>query len=279
MWTIPKAAEPSNRFSLCEVKMTQPIEFEALKVEATAENITIPALPVRICQVFMGPAALFDRLKERPVWIVAMAGLVLLGIAQYVLTPDSLRSAAIEAYLPEGANFEIRIGGSGTTPSNAQETPDMGSSLPGILGIVIATPVIIAIVAFLLLIAFNVVLGGEATYRQLYSAVTHGFYIPTLGGFVVLGLAFLGSNEVILSPALLLPGLGDGYWARLLGMISVFAVWACVVLGIAVSRIYPGRSPVGATIYLLVLYLGQAAIIAAFIGLLGGVVGSRELRL
>jgi hypothetical protein len=261
--------------------MTQPIDFEASSVEPEAENIRIPALPVRVCQVFTAPGTLFDHLKRKPVWVSAMAGLVLLGIAQYVLTPDSLRSAAMEGYLPEGANFEIQIGSSGTATGNAQETPEPGSTLEVvgiIIGIGIGTPVIVAFVSFLLLIAFNVLLGGEAKFRQLYSAVTHGFYITTIGEFVVLGLALLGSNETVLSPALLLPDLGDEFWGRLIGMINVFRVWVCFVLGIAISRIYPKRSPVGATIYLLVLYLCQTAIISAFIGLLAGGSG-RELRL
>ena len=92
--------------------MTQPSDFEASNVEPEAKNIKIPVLPVRIWQVFTAPGTLFDHLKGKPVWISAMAGLVLLGVAQYLLTPDSLHLAAIEGYLPEGASFEIQIGGS-----------------------------------------------------------------------------------------------------------------------------------------------------------------------
>jgi hypothetical protein len=257
--------------------MTQPSDFEISDVGPEAENIKIPVLPVRIWQVFTAPGTLFDHLKGKPVWISAMAGLVLLAAAQYLLTPDSLRSAAIEGYLPEGASFEIQIGGSGAATGNAQETGSIQGVVWTIIGAAIGTPIIVAFVSLLLLIAFNVLLGGEAKFRQLYSAVTHGFYITTIGGFVVLGLTLLGSTETVLSPALFLPDLGDGVWSRMFGMINVFSVWVCFVLGIAISRIYPKRSPVNAAIYLLVLYLCQTAIISAFIGLLSGG-GSRELR-
>ena len=127
--------------------MTQPSDFETSDVGPEAENIKIPVLPVRIWQVFTAPGTLFDHLKGKPVWISAMAGLVLLGVAQYLLTPDSLRSAAIEGYLPEGASFEIQIGGSGAATGNAQETGSIQGVVWTIIGAAIGTPIIVAFVS------------------------------------------------------------------------------------------------------------------------------------
>ena len=95
-----------------------------------------------------------------------MAGLVLLGVAQYLLTPDSLRSAAIEGYLPEGASFEIQIGGSGAATGNAQETGSIRAVVWTIIGTAIGTPIIVAFVSLLLLIAFNVLLEARQNFAS-----------------------------------------------------------------------------------------------------------------
>jgi hypothetical protein len=115
-------------------------------------------------------------------------------------------------------------------------------------------PLATAVVAGSISLAYNVILGGEARFKQLYSATAHGFLILTAGGFIVLGLLLAGGEQVVMSPALVFPDLGNGYFARLAYRMNIFAIWTSLALGIAVSKMYPKRSATGATIYLLVLY-------------------------
>ena len=61
-----------------------------------------------------------------------------------------------------------------------------------------------------MLLAFNVVMGGEGTFKQIFSASVHAFYIYTIGGLAVLGLMFLGSEQMVLSPGVFLPDSADG---------------------------------------------------------------------
>jgi len=231
--------------------MAQPLEVR----ENSAARPSLPLLPVRIVQVITAPGALFSRLKDRPVWLDALVTLIALGVATTYLIPDEVQRQLIEQFLPAG-----------TDPQQIDQIIE-SSRTQGLIGTILATPILISIIAGLLLLAYNVVLGGEATFRQLFSATTHAMFVLTLGGFIVIGLMAMGSKEAILSPALLLPDLGDGFLARLLSRINVFAIWMCVTLGVAVSRIYPKRSIAGATFYLVVLYLIQASLTAAFAGL------------
>lgn len=239
--------------------MTQPLEVSETPVDLT----NVPSLPVRVIQVVTAPGALFARLKDTPVWIDAMILLIVLGILFQFVMPESLRLAAMEDFLPAGVD-----------PSEIDTTPGPLGRLGTVVGAIVMTPAFTALIAGVLLLTYNAVLGGEGTFRQLFSAVTHVQFITMLGGFIVLGLAFLGSEEMVLSPALLLPDLGEGFLARYLRSINVFSLWACVVLGVAVHQIYPKRSTVGAASYLLVLYLLLAAVGAVIAGLLLGLAAS-----
>ncbi|MCY3600822.1 MAG: YIP1 family protein [Gemmatimonadetes bacterium] len=239
--------------------------------DATGEEHVIPSLPARIVQVFVSPAKLFDALRHRPAWMGAVLGLIGLSLALQFLTPvivpeEILRRAAearIADFIPEGAD-----------PAVLEEQVDAAIS-PGVgvvIGTIIMTPIVLSIIAGLLLIAFNVILGGEASFRQLLSAAAHAMYIGTAGGVVSIGLMAVGAEIVTLTPGLFLPEM-EGFIGRFLNGINVFSVWTCGVLGVAVSRFYPGRSVAAGTTYLLVLYLIFVAAIAMVAGLFGGLAG------
>ena len=239
--------------------------------DASVEEHALPSLPVRIVQVFVSPAALFDALRQRPAWMGATLGLIGLGIALQFLTPvivpeEILRRAAearIADFIPAGADPDVL-----EQQVDAAVTPGVGV----VVGVILMTPIVLSLVAGLLLIAFNVILGGEASFRQLLSAAAHAMYIGTAGGVVSIGLMAVGAEIVTLSPGLFLPEM-EGFIGRFLNGINVFSVWTCGVLGVAVSRFYPGRSVAAGTTYLLVLYLIFVAAIAVVAGLFAGLAG------
>lgn len=240
--------------------------------DASVEEHAIPSLPVRIVQVFVSPAALFDALRRQPAWLGATLGLIGLGIALQFLTPvivpeEILRRAAearIADFIPAGADPEVL--------EQQVEAAVSPAAVWVVGGAVIATPIFLALIAGLLLIAFNVIMGGEASFRQLFSAAAHASYIGTAGGIVSIGLMAVGAEIATLSPGLFLPEM-EGFIGRFLNGINIFSVWTCGVLGVAVSRFYPGRSVAAGTTYLLVLYLIFVAAVAVFAGLLAGLAG------
>lgn len=223
---------------------------EPLDPSSTGTEAPIPSLPVRIVQVFTSPGKLFEALRERPVWLGMLVTLIVVGVVAGLLVPEEAWRSMIADQMPPDAD-----------PEQIEGTVRFWSTLGPILGVIL-TPLSIALVAGLLILAYNVVLGGEASFRQLFSATTHAYVILTVGGLVGLGLLAASGEQVVLSPALLLPEMGDGYLARFLERINVFALWTIVVLGIAVSRIYPKRSTGGGIAYLLVLYLLLVAVTA-----------------
>lgn len=227
---------------------------EPLDPSSAGAQASIPGLPVRIVQVFTSPAKLFDALKERPVWIGVLLLLVVVGAVANLLLPDEALRTIIEQNMPPGAD-----------PAQVDDMVGFSRTW-GVVFAIVGTPLSVAFVAGILILAYNVVLGGEASYGQLFSATAHSYPILTVGGLITLGLLVAGGSQVVMSPALLLPDLGDGYPARFLERINIFAIWTSAVLGIAVSRIYPKRSAGGAIAYLLVLY----AILIALVAIPGG---------
>lgn len=218
------------------------------------EGEPLPDLIARIGQVFFSPGALFDRLKRNPVWVGILVLLVVISFGSNLLVPEEIFRQALEAQMGEEVEPE-------------QVEQALGFvKIWGRAMAVVGPPLMIAAIAGLLILIFNVLMGGEATYRQLFSATAHSFVIYTVGGLITLALILArGDVDVSLSLGLLVPGL-EGYPGRFLGRLNVFSLWTAAVLGIAVSRLYPGRSSGSAAGLLIGVYAVLVAIFAAFGG-------------
>lgn len=225
--------------------MVQPTE-----AESRSSHASLATLPGRIVQVFVAPGELFEFLRKRPVWLDVLLLLVAVNVLANALIPEETIREIMQQNMPPDAE-----------PAQVDTLVDFTRTW-GFLLALIGTPISIALVAGLIALAYNVALGGEVPYRGLYSATTHAYVIYVAGGLLTLGLLLAGGREVVLSPALLLPDLGDGYFARFLARVNVFAVWTAVTLGIGVGRLYPRRSSAGAATYLLVLYAITVGLIA-----------------
>jgi hypothetical protein len=136
------------------------------------------------------------------------------------------------------------------------------------IGPVVFTPVLAVVLAALVLLIWNLILGGEASFKQAMSLTTHVLFIPTLGGILTIPLMMAADDATVsLSLHLLLPGLDDeSYLYRLLKGVNLFSLWASVVLGIGVSRLYPKISFGSAAGVLLVLYVAFKAVTVGLFG-------------
>lgn len=220
--------------------------------EAVVEDGAFPNLFTRFIQVFVSPGALFERLRERPLWVGAVILVVVLSIGSNLLLPDEVTRQVLEQQMG---------------PEATAEQIDRTVAIVRVWGRVASVafpPLVIAAIAGILILIYNVFTGGEATYRQLFSASAHAFFIYTVGGLITLALILARGEVVTLSLNLLLPGMEEGYLFRLLRGLNVFSLWTGAVLGIAVSRIYPGRSAGRAAAVIIGLYVVLVAIFALF---------------
>lgn len=218
----------------------------------------LPNLFVRVGELLLAPGRLFDRLRERPAWIGAVVLMVVIGGLTTWLMPEELLREAATMNMPADAAAE------------QVETAARFARVGGYVGSVLGPPVAVAALAGVLLFVFNVVLGGTAGYRQLLSVGAHAMLVPALGGLLVLPLMIAGNDpSVALALHLLVPGLEEGFLYRLLHGLNVFGIWATVLLGLGISRLYPERSFGGSAATVLALYLVMK-LAWAFLGGLGG---------
>ncbi|MFW6193649.1 MAG: YIP1 family protein [Gemmatimonadota bacterium] len=218
----------------------------------------LPALPTRVAQLFVSPAKLFDGLRERPAWLGALGLLVVIGGIAAFLFPTELMEQAMLDQAPPDA-----------TPEQIEQMEQIASTAAwtkylGVLYWVFAA----AVVPGLLITIYNFALGGTASYRQLFASTVHALLIPAIGGLVTLPLILqTGDIQTALGLHLLVPGIAtDTFLYRLLQGLNVFGLWCCVVLGVAVSRIYPKRTAGSAAMVL----LGAYAVFKALAALAGG---------
>jgi hypothetical protein len=131
-------------------------------------------------------------------------------------------------------------------------------------GIVVTSPLICAVVAGIIILIFNVVLGGEATFKQAFAIVAHSQVLLVVQQFFILPLNYV--RETMSSATTLsvfAPMIDEmSFLGRLLGWIDLFWVWWIVNLAIGAAVLYKRKSaPIAWS--LLGVYLVFALIIAA----------------
>jgi hypothetical protein len=220
---------------------------------------TVPSLPVRIVRVFVAPAELFDALRERPVWLDAVLVSIAVGLLIQFAIPEELFREAVMAGLPADA-----------TPEQVEATEN---SLPVLRvfgwAMTVAGPFLLfALIAGLLKLLYSVLLGGAATFKQLFSATAHAQIINAVGALIVLPLILAtGDLRSTLSLHLLVPGMErEGWLFGFLNGLNLFGMWTMIVLGIAVSRIYPKVSATSAIGVLMGAYVLLKAVFALMPG-------------
>lgn len=216
----------------------------------------LPNLAVRFGQVFFSPGRLFDSLKENPAWLGPLMVVAVASLAVTLVIPEELMREAFIAQAPADA------------PAEQIDTMMRIGRWTGVAAAVVGPFLIAGILGGCLLFLYNMVLGGTATFVQLFSAAAHAMFVPMVGGLITTPLAIAaGDLNTALALHLLVPGLGaETYMYRFLHGLNVFSLGTAVVLGIAVSRLYPRRSAGSAAFTLVGLYVAVKAVVAAFGG-------------
>jgi hypothetical protein len=111
-------------------------------------------------------------------------------------------------------------------------------------GITVFTPLMMAVMAGIGIVVFNALLGGEATFRQVYSIVIHSGFIGALQQLFVMPLNYAReSMSSATSLAVFLPMLDDAsFLGRLAGSIDFFQIWSLISLAIGLAVLYRKRT-------------------------------------
>ena len=217
----------------------------------------LPSLPTRVMQVFIAPATLFDALKATPKWIGAALVVVGLGLVVQALVPVELIREMALSSLPSDAPPE----------QVAAIEQFMGvSNVIRWVGTFVFPILIMLFVSGFILLVWNAILGGEAAFPAILACAAHSYIVWAAGGLITLPLVLARQDlRTTFSLHLLTPWLDSGSYAyRFMAGLNLFGIWTMILLGVAVSRLYPKVSATSASIVMVISYVAFKAILAIF---------------
>lgn len=239
---------------------------------ATAAGAT-PApksLLARFIGVITSPKATFASLVPAPKWfgMLALTTVLVAFFTALPLTTEAGRQAAIDTQVQQMQSFGFQM-----TDQMYDQMLSRSKMMPytTAFGAMVVGPIFAVIVAGILFAIFNAALGGEASFKQLFSVLVHAGAVSALSA-VFSGIInyFRGAMGSVANLGALLPMLPDkSFIANLLGAIDVFLIWYVIVLAMGLAVLYRRRTqPIA--IALLAVYGVIAVVIALVKSRLGG---------
>jgi hypothetical protein len=226
-------------------------------------------LPARLIGVLTSPMATFRAIVAEPKWFGALTVTTLL-IALFSalpMTTEAGRQATLDQQVSTMKSFGREV------DDRMYDQMERGAAiLPYTTAgfTIVLSPIFALIIAGLLFAVFNAAMGGEASFKQVFSLVAHAGVVSALSAIFSGTINyFRGATGSVANLGALLPMLPEKSFAgNLLGTIDVFLVWYVVVLAIGLAVLYRRRTqPIA------IALLGVYAVIALGIALFKSRVG------
>jgi hypothetical protein len=243
--------------------MTATSQTAQARAESPAGFAPGKSLPARIVGVLLAPRATYADVVARPRWFGALAFVVLVGAAAtYVfLSTDVGRNAMIDQQIETMRSFGMQLNDEAI--SGIEAGAARGAYLGPIFHAVTFT-VSGLIVAGIALAVFNAIMGGDASFKQVFAIVVHSGVVLTVSQLFGLPLAYArermtsATNLAVFAPFLE----ESSFPARVLGSVDLFIIWWAVSLAIGLGVLYKRRTtPIATT--LIVIYVAIGVVIAA----------------
>ena len=207
---------------------------------ATAAPLSLPA---RLIGVLTAPRATYADVAARPRWIGMMAVVVLVGaLGTFAfLSTEVGRNAMLDQQIKAMESFGITV------------SDQMYAQIEGRMAFArvttpifqaIGLPLMCLIVSGLLIAVFNAIMGGNATFKQVYSIVVHAGAVMTLATVFGLPLAYArGVMSGATNLGVFFPFLDENTFpARFLGSIDLFLLWWLISLSIGMGVLYKKKT-------------------------------------
>jgi len=220
-------------------------------------------LAARIVGVVFSPRSTYGDVAARPRWLGVLLFIVVLGsIGVYALLSTEVgQDAMVERQVRQTEALGRQL--SDAQYEQIQKMAPYGKYF-GVGFQLTIVPLAAVIVAALAFVVFNVVMGGDASFKQVFAIVVHSGVILTLLQTLGMPLAYLRATlSSATNLAIFAPFLDENSFpARLLGAIDLVFVWWIVSLAIGLGVLYRRRTGPIAT-GLIAVYLAIGVIIAA----------------
>jgi len=241
---------------------------------ATPSTATPLPLVSRIIGVITSPKATFQNIVAvpRPIGVLFVVATII-GVGS--VAPQFTEKGRVATV--EMQKKMVERMGQPITPEMETRFEEASQSVPrrllSVAGTFVVLPIIALIFAALYWAAFNTVMGGTATFKQVLAIVTHSQVIGALGLLAALPIMLSTGKMSMSGPynlGALAPMLDEtSQLARWLGSISVFSLWSFIVSGIGLGVLYR-RNGLNIGLVLIAIYLlfmfGVTSLFGAFMG-------------
>jgi hypothetical protein len=227
-------------------------------------------LLARAVGVIISPRETYADIAAHPrvLGALALVLLIVIGASTGFLMTEVGKNALFDQQLRTMESFGIRV--------NDQMYDRLEQQLqwaPYFSAFTIVTfPVVWAVVSGIIMGVFSAVMGGDATFKQVYAIVVHSGAIVVLQALFGLPLAYARESlSGTTNLGVFFPFLDENsFAARMLGALDLFLVWWMVSLAIGLGVLYRRRTgPIATT--LLVIYAAIGVLIAAIKAMSSGV--------
>jgi hypothetical protein len=239
---------------------------------AAAAGVT-PApknLFARFVGIITSPKDTFRSIVPAPKWLgmLVLTTVIVAFFSALPMTTDAGRQAAIDQQVQQRQSF-----GMTTDDRMYAQMEKMSGVMPYITAgsVMVMAPLIGLLFSGILFAVFNAALGGEASFKQVFSIWVHAGAVSALST-VFSGIVnyFRGGVGSAANLGALLPMLPEhSFAANLLGTIDVFILWWVIVLAMGLGVLYRRRTqPIAFSLF--GLYAVIALAIAIFKSRAGG---------
>jgi hypothetical protein len=126
----------------------------------------------------------------------------------------------------------------------------------------IFVPILVAFMAVVFLVIFSMLMGGDATYRQVFAVVAHSGVITAVQVLFTMPLSYATARFATANLGVFVPMLEESsYIATFLSYIELFRLWGCINLAIGLGVLYKRRTG-GIAMTLVGIYVVGAALLA-----------------
>ncbi len=241
-------------------------------VNASTETGSTPApqpLLARIIGILTSPGATFQSVVAHPKWlgVLLLTSVIAAVFTALPMTTEGGQQAAIDTNVKamESMGFQVSDDAYAAMQRGASRMPyTTGGS------VLVIVPIFSVIVAGILFGIFAI-MGGGATFKQVFTVYVHAGLISTAGSIFTGTLNYF--REAMTSATnlnVVLPMLPEGsFMARLAGFVDLFAIWWLIVLSIGLAVAYRKRTQ-SVAITLFSIYAVIALAVAGVMSMVGG---------
>jgi membrane protein, antimicrobial resistance system len=233
---------------------------------ATAAGSTpaTPNLLARFIGIITSPRATFQAVAASPkvLGMLLTVSLLTAVFSALPMTTDAGKQAALDQQVQSMQSMGFQV-----TDEMYDQMQKGTGRMPYMTGIsvLIFIPIVSLVFAGILFAVFNAALGGEASFKQVFSVYIHSGVIGAVSA-VLSGTVnyFSGRVTSVANLGALLPMLPEkSFVANLLGTVDVFILWSVIVTAIGLGVLYKRRTqPIA--ISFLAIYAVIALVIALF---------------